>query len=744
MVAGSETVTSPLCFGGNTGTIQIEAIGAQGADYYFLDTIAGTPLNFGAFGGLLAGAYDIIVIDGAGCGDTLEVTVPEVEPLSIVAELTSDVSCNGESDAVITITSTTGGAGDYLYAFSANPTELTTDLVYDSLSAGIYTISVFDGNGCSAVSTPIQPTNPQPLGVVLSYVVDASCASIEDGEIDVIAFGGGFVGQTPPVTLFSVDGENFGPSPIAVSGGTYTVTVQNAFGCTATLEEQVVVGPDAIQVNAVAGPESCFGAEDGEVSWAPVSGVGGYTYTVNGEAVSSTYAGMLAPGEYTVTVTDFNGCSESETVTVDAAIEIAVNTEVVDPLCFGDENGAVLIDASGGTGTFQYSEDGANYTTNNEFGGLGEGSYTFFVQDEYGCVESSTANVSQPDALTIGAMVSDGSAPGEGSIDLVVTGGVPPYEYYWTGPGVNGQSTQDLEGLSAGIFTVAVSDVNGCNLDQTFEISAFGCTDPSACNYQPGASQDDGSCDYSCYGCTNPSAFNYNPNATIDDGSCVYFIADCASIGQSGWSTLESGVYPEGAVSIEAGIQTTVSFALHQAATVEEPASGQSFSVLAFDPAGISGLPSGLFLAGNLAQLGPNEQQCIELVGVPSGPGVYDVEVTGELTISLFGSPYSIGDYTFTQTLIVLPSSGGTPGCMYSFATNYNPAATVDDGSCYIAACTDVDACNYSPFATIDDGSCFYDCAPTNNSCVSDLDGDGAVGSADLIEFLTAFGETCE
>ena len=100
-------------------------------------------------------------------------------------------------------------------------------------------------------------------------------------------------------------------------------------------------------------------------------------------------------------------------------------------------------------------------------------------------------------------------------------------------------------------------------------------------------------------------------------------------------------------------------------------------------------------MANDLNALGPNEQQCLELIGVPSGPGVYEVEVTGELTISLFGAPYSIGDYTFAQTLIVLPSSGGTPGCAYPFATNYNPSATVDDGSCYIAACTDEEACNY-------------------------------------------------
>ena len=472
LVAGSETVTSPFCFGGNTGTIQIEAIGAQGADYYFKDEIAGTASNFGNFGGLLAGSYDIIVTDAAGCGDTLEVTVPDAEPLSIVAELTSTVSCNGGSDAVITITSTTGGAGNYLYAFSQNPTELTTETVYSGLSADYtYTFSVFDGNGCLAQSTPIQPTDPQPLGVGLSYVVDATCASDENGEIAVVAFGGGFVGQTPPATTFSVDGENFGPSPIAVSGGIYTVTVQNTNGCTATLEEQVEVGPPAIEVNAVAEPELCFGAEDGEVSWAPQEGSGEYMYMLNGESVTTEFVGMLAPGEYTVTVTDSEGCSESETVIVDAATEIAVSTDVVDASCFGDEDGVVTIEASGGSGSFQYSEDGTNYINTNEFGGFGAGSYTVFVQDELGCVETGTASVDEPDEIVISGIVSEGSMDGEGTIDVTVTGGSLPYEYEWIGPGVNGQSTQDLEKLSTGAYIVEVTDANGCSSIVTFNIT---------------------------------------------------------------------------------------------------------------------------------------------------------------------------------------------------------------------------------------------------------------------------------
>ena len=494
------------------------------------------------------------------------------------------------------------------------------------------------------------------------------------------------------------------------------------------------------------------------------------TPTSSEDSTTETSVSDLAPGTYEVTVTDGDGCSETESVVVDAAVPIEVVAEVSDASCFGDDDGEAQLFAFGGTEEFQFSDDGVNFGSTSVFGGISSGSYAFFVQDENGCVESVEVTIGEPDAIVVTAIVSEGALDGEGSIDLTVTGGTPPYAYEWIGPSVSGQSGQDLEGISTGQYTVEVTDGAGCATVETFSIttSSLGCTDSSACNYEPNASIDDGSCDFSCYGCTDPEAFNFVPEATIDDGSCYFFIPECASIGEEGWSSFATGVYPEGLVEREFGIPTTLEMVLHLASVIEEPASGQTFVVSSFEPEQVIGLPLGLALDGSIVPMEANEQQCVEFLGVPSQEGVFEVEVVGDLTILLFGTPYLIGSYSFTQTLVITPNVNGIPGCRYAFASNYNAIATYDDGSCFIAGCQDPSACNFNPSASQDSGQCDYAClgctyseadnydlsATQDNGtcnfssyygqCMFDANGDQYVGSEDLLDFLTMFGTSCE
>lgn len=466
-----DNVTSPSCNGENDALIQVLASGAQGSDDFYLDAIDGPAQNFGNFGSLVSGMYTVYVVDAAGCTDTLEVEVPVTEVVEVNAALTSGVSCYDTQDAVLTIIETTGGSGMYEYYISNNPTVFTTQTEWTGLAGG-QTLSIYavDSNGCFGQSDAVAISIPTEINVGFqtnASVIDATCANTPDGEIYLQAFGG----AAPATIQYSVDGENYAPSPLMVTGGTYTVTAQDVNGCTATMEQEVVVGPAAIDVNAMSMPEACFGSADGQVSWAPEGGEGMYTYAFGGEATTETAVSDLAPGTYEVTVTDEDGCSETVSVEVAAGVEITATAVSTDASCFGDDDGEVELSAEGGTGSFQYSDDGNNFGQDNEFDDLLAGTYDFFVQDENGCVESVEATIGEPEAIVVTGIVSEGSVTGEGAIDVTVTGGSLPYTYEWIGPGVSGQDGQDLEGISTGSYTVDVTDDNGCTTQETFNIT---------------------------------------------------------------------------------------------------------------------------------------------------------------------------------------------------------------------------------------------------------------------------------
>ena len=467
-----DNISSPTCNGQNDALIQVSATGAQGADYFYLNAIEGTAQNLGNFTSLLADTYSVYVVDAVGCTDSLDLVVPETGQVQINAELTTGVSCYDAQDAVLAVTETTGGSGMYEYYISNNPSMMTTQTEWTGLS-GNQTLSVYaiDSNGCIGQSNAVAIDNPTPITVgfqsTTTDVVDATCANSLDGQIYLAAYGG-----SAPLTIeFSVDSMNYGPSPLIVTGGTYTVTARDIFGCIGVMEQEVVVGPDPIDINLTSTPAQCFGGEDGEVFWDPEGGEGMYTYAFNGEVTLETFESDLVPGTYEVTVTDEDGCTEIASVEVEDGVEITASTESTDASCFGEEDGEIAIFAEGGTENFQFSDDGNIFGDDNEFDDLTAGTYTFFIQDDNGCVVSVEGTVGEPEAIVVTGIVSEGSVTGEGFIDVTVTGGILPYTYEWIGDGVSGQTDQDLEGLSTGSYTIDVTDDNGCTTSFTFNIA---------------------------------------------------------------------------------------------------------------------------------------------------------------------------------------------------------------------------------------------------------------------------------
>jgi len=309
------------------------------------------------------------------------------------------------------------------------------------------------------------------------------------------------------------------------------------------------------------------------------------------------------------------------------------------------------------------------------------------------------------------------------------------------------------------------------NLDpEATSTGSTGCTSQDACNFDPNAEEDDGSCEYqSCAGCmdaeacnfdaefsiaindectypgcSDPLAINYNADAgcPLD---CIYLTFDCTSVGNAAWTDESIGVFPDWQEAM-VGVEWSGDWVFNIPELVEEPQSGVDYGVHHVDWISFEGLPNWIeesdFALGELSQ---SSQHCITATGIPTEPGVIEVIATGEVFISLFGAEFSIGEQSFSAILEVIDNPNLIPGCMYETALNYLSYAEIDDGSCLFAGCTDESAGNYSPLATIDDGSCGEPCSTGgDSSCATDVNYDGAVNVSDLLLLLSEFGANCD
>ena len=253
----------------------------------------------------------------------------------------------------------------------------------------------------------------------------------------------------------------------------------------------------------------------------------------------------------------------------------------------------------------------------------------------------------------------------------------------------------------------------------------------------------DGICDEDeILGCTDSEAYNYNPEATDSDNTlCIYFVPDCNSFGDPGWLDTESGTYPGQSTGIF-GEMYNEDIALHLSTTIVEPGSGVSYALDYFDFTSMSGLPQGLISTMTGGQMNPNSEVCVNVSGIPIETGVFNILFTGDAYINVFGNLVDAGVISFIHTLEIGDNPNPISGCTYPGSDNYLVYAMVDDGSCIISGCTDPEASNFHAFVNFEDGSCIY--VDYVSDCIEDINQDGTIGTQDLLQLLTAYGQNCE
>ncbi|MEL7250134.1 MAG: T9SS type A sorting domain-containing protein [Bacteroidota bacterium] len=233
-------------------------------------------------------------------------------------------------------------------------------------------------------------------------------------------------------------------------------------------EQTVVTNPNCFSTFSGAIDLVGFFGPSPSYSWAGPAGFIASTEDISG----------LEEGEYSVTVTNFDGCSSSATFELTAPSSFPeideAGTLVTSTDCNGSATGAIDLVVDGGTFPYTYVWFGPNgfTSTTEDVTGLEAGIYTVIVTDANGCEDQASFNVTEPSSLFIdedATIITFADCNSfDGSIDLVVGGGTAPYAFAWTGPNGFFDSSEDLDGLEAGIYTVVLTDANGCEVQTSF------------------------------------------------------------------------------------------------------------------------------------------------------------------------------------------------------------------------------------------------------------------------------------
>ena len=513
------------CNGESDGAIAVVASAGVGGFSYLWDPNAGNSLNDTVLN-LGAGSYVVTVTDANGCTIVDTATLVEPAVVTATAAIASNyngpsISCAGGNDGAVAV-AFGGGTPGYTFLWDAGTGNQTTDTA-QFLMAGTYTVTVTDTNGCFAIDS-IAIIDPAALAMTINILTnyngqDVSCNGASDGQaLAQVAGGtGSYTYQWGAGT-----GNQTTDTAFNLAAGDFFITVTDTNGCvildTVTLTEPLAITSFTAVTSNYAGQDvKCPGSSDGEATVTASGGTGTLTYLWDTNAASQTtaIASNLSAGTYFVTVTDTNGCTVVDSVTLNDPVPITGSTSVIsgfngqDVSCNGATDGQALVVATGGTGTLTYTwGPGTGNQANDTASNLGAGTYFVTVTDTNACVFVDSITITEPDSLLVTLAVTsnfngqDVSCVGaaDGAVTATVTGGTTPYNYLWPGPG-GSQTTQTAIGLNAGTYTVVVTDHNNCNVVDSITVN-----DPPAITSVTSVASNFNGQDVSCSGASDGAA----------------------------------------------------------------------------------------------------------------------------------------------------------------------------------------------------------------------------------------------
>ena len=378
-----------------------------------------------------------------------------------VGVTTTATNC-GASNGTATALAT-GGTGPY--SFNWQPSG-GNNANANGLTAGTYTVYVTDAAGCAMNAVAVVPAGPSNSNITATYNNIACFGGTEDIYLNVNG------GQQPYTYQWSNNSTN--ANLIGVPAGTYSVIVTTASGCTQTATYTITQPATALSaMSSVLNNVSCAGGSNGSANTTPSGGSAPYNYSWNSTPAQTTQtATSLTAGNYSVVISDANGCTTTQSVLITEPLAITGPISTSDVTCYGGSNGSAFINVVGGIGPYNVTWSSNPIQNGLSAINLMAGNITATVTDANGCVYTNTVNITQPPALN--AIMTNWTSVScnggnNGSATVQSTGGTAPYTYSWNTTPV--QNNANATNMVAGMFTVTVTDANGCATISTVTIT---------------------------------------------------------------------------------------------------------------------------------------------------------------------------------------------------------------------------------------------------------------------------------